>query len=92
MLKGATVATPFCVEGDDCILSLLSLLGGDDNHTVGTTCTVKGRRGGILEHCHALYVAWVNVIDIATVGSAVHDNKRIKSGIQRTESTHTDSG
>ena len=44
------VRTPFCIELDDGILIVLSLLGGDDDHTVSTTVTVDGTCRGVLQH------------------------------------------
>ena len=39
-----------------------SLLGGDENYTVGGSCAVDGRGSGILENVHRLDVLRVDVL------------------------------
>ncbi len=46
-----------------------ALLGGDDNHTVGTSRTIDGCSRYILQHFYALNIRWIQ------------KSQRIKSGI-----------
>ena len=76
------VATPLGIESDECLLSGLGLLGGDDDHTVGATGTIDGTGGRILQHRDALDVLGVDAGDVAIIRRTVHDIKRSVAGTQ----------
>ena len=70
----------------------LSFLRGDHHHTVGTTSTIKGVRGSVLQDCHRLDVVRVDVGHVAAVGSTVDDDQRVLACVQRTETADADRG
>ena len=47
-------------------LAFLTLFGGDENHTVGSSRTVDGTTGSILQHVDTLNVGRVQVVDVTT--------------------------
>ncbi len=53
--------------------------GGDDDHTVGASCTVEGVGSGVLEHCHGCDVVGADGVEVAAVRSTVNDNQRVVS-------------
>ena len=55
---GPAYETVVC-NGD---LALLALLGGDEDYTVGGTCTVDGCGRGVLQHVDALDVVGVDAV------------------------------
>ncbi len=57
-------------------LALRTLLGGDQDHTVGGTCPVDGCRGSILQDLHRLDIDRVEVVDATTHDHAVDNIKR----------------
>ena len=59
----------------DARIALASILGGDDDHTVGGSGSVDGARGCILQDVHRLDVARVDVVDVAELHT-VHDVER----------------
>ena len=67
-------------------------LGGDDDHTVGTTSTIEGSRSRILEHREALDVLLVDRCQIATIGRTVHDDERSVARIDGGDTTDADGG
>ena len=79
--------------------ALLSLLGGDDDDTIGCTGTIDGCRRSILQHSHALDIRWVDhTEEVAAVTRdttllqwhTIEHDKRVVAGIQRSTTTHTD--
>ncbi len=54
----------------------LAALGGDQDHTVGSTVTVQGGGGGVLQHGEALDVVRVQVGDVTAERNAVDDIER----------------
>ena len=61
----------------DLSLALLALLGGDEDDTVGGTCTVDSARSGILEHFDTLDVVGVHKVKTSLDGHAIDDVERI---------------
>ena len=57
--------------------ALLAALGGDEDDTVGSTCTVDGARGSVLQHLDALDVARVQIVDAALDGHTINDVERV---------------
>ena len=70
----------------DLHLAVLALLGGDDDHTVGSTRTVDRGRGGILQHLDALDVVTVQLVHAGLGGHTVDDVQRVVV-VQRTDTT-----
>ena len=58
-------------------LSLMALLGRDENDTVGGARTVDGGRSSILEHVHALNVGRVEIVKVAL--HAVDEHERLRA-------------
>ena len=73
-------------------IARLTLLGGDEHHTVGTARTVEGGRSGIFEHRDVFDVVGVDRREIAVVGNAVEDDEGVHLGIDRTETADADGG
>lgn len=48
----------------DCHAVAFTLLGGDDNDTVGSTGTIDRSGGGVFEHLHCLDVGGVDAVDV----------------------------
>ena len=82
MLQSAAVDTPLGVDSDLSVLTLLGTLGGDHNHTVGTTGTIQSVRSSILQHSHVLDIGRVQIGHIAIVRSTVDNDKRILTSVQ----------
>ena len=70
-------------------LTSLTTLGGDEHDTIGTTATVDGGRGSVLQHVDALDVAGRNIGDAAD-GETVYYIKRCVVAGDRTTTTHAD--
>lgn len=49
------VATPFDIQCDGSLAGL-ALLSGNHHHTVGTTGTIQGIGGGILQHRYIFHI------------------------------------
>ncbi len=84
----ARVATPAGVKGDAGI-ALLTTLGGDENHTVGTAGTVKSGGGGVLENGHGLDIHSVESGDIAIERHTVNYIKRSGRTVDGTDTADT---
>ena len=61
----------------DVYSALLAALGGDEDDTIGSTCTVDGARGSILQYLNALDVAGVQIVDAALDGHTINDVERV---------------
>ena len=72
----------------DVYSTLLAALGGDEDDTVGSTCTVDGARGSILQYLNALDVAGVQIVDAALDGHTINDVERVTI-IDSTDTTDT---
>ena len=72
----------------DTHLAVLTLLRGDDDHTVGGARTVDRCRGGILQHLNRLNVVSVQLVHTGLRGHTVDDIKRVVV-VQRTVTTDT---
>ena len=72
-------------------LAFLTLLGGDDDHTVGSTRTVDTGRGGILQHLDALDVVTIQFVHARLRGHTVDDVQRVVV-VQRTHTTDANLG
>ena len=73
----------------DAGLAALAVLGGDEHHAVGTTRTVDGRRGGVLEDFNRLDVVGVDGVDV--VGSHTIDHiERVGVGMDGSGATDAD--
>ena len=71
-------------------LAALTLLGGDEDHTVCTTVTVDGGCGSILQDGHRLDIVGVDVGDGSLVRGAVHDDERGGAGAHGTDTADAD--
>ena len=69
-------------------LTNLSLLGGHQNHTVGSTGTIDGSRGGVLQHVDALDVSGVQTVQ-TVVGCSCRDTVDDQQWRRSTHGTHT---
>ena len=70
--------------------TLRTLLGGDDNHTVGTAATVDSGGRGILQDVHRLDVGRIDVAQLAHEGNTVEHNQRVVAGRERALATNAD--
>ena len=66
-------------------LTLLTLLGSNQDYTVGSTATVNGSRSGVFQHGHALHVLRRHGIDVTL--HTVDDDERGRV-VQRALSAH----
>ena len=82
--------TDVVVEGHLRGLAGNTLIGGDQDHAVGTAGTVDGRGGSILEDVHALDVAGGNIGEGAHERHAVQHDQRIVGSGQGTVATDAD--
>ena len=69
-------------------LAFLAFLGGDNNHTVGSTRTVDRGRGGILQYLDALDVVTVQLMHTGLCGNTIDDVQRVVV-VQRADTTYT---
>ncbi len=83
---GVAVATPFGIQCDGSLAGL-ALLSGNHHHTVGTTGTIQGIGGGILQHRYIFHIVGVEVVPTSIVRSTIDDNQRVATRIDRAEST-----
>ena len=83
----------------DGSLAHAALLGGHEDDTVGSTCTVDGTRGGVLQHLNTLDVIGVHALHTILVGGhavndvegigvvdgsdTAHANHRLRTGLTR---------
>ena len=74
--EGAGVHTHLGIEGNQG-LSHLTLLGGDHDHTIGTTGAVQGIGGRILENGHGLDITGSDIVHVSVKRNAVHNDKRV---------------
>ena len=68
--------------------ALFAALGGDEDNTVGSTCTIDGARGSILQYLNALDVAGVQIVDTALDGHTINDVERV-TVVDSTDTTDT---
>ena len=61
----------------DLCLSYLTLLGGYENYTVGSTGTIDGTRSSILKHLDTLDITRVEIVETTLDRHAVYDVERI---------------
>ena len=73
----------------DSHLTHLTLLGGHEDHTIGSTGSVDGTRGSILQHLDTLDVAGVDVVKTTLDRHTVDDIQRV-AVVDRADTTHTD--
>ena len=71
--------------------TFLTLLGADDDDTVGSTATVDSGRGGILQNLDVIDIVGREEVDILE-GHAVHHIQRIVGTVQRSGTTHANGG
>ena len=78
------------IEIDVDVVALLTLLGGNHHHAVGSARTVDRGRGSILQHLHRLDIRRVQTVQRATEGDAVYYIKRCSAGTaHRADTTNT---
>ena len=86
--SSARVRTPLCINSDrGC--TFLTILGSDDDNTIGTTCTVKGSRSCILQYSHRCNILWVDRVHISIKRSTIYNNQRLAISVNRTDTTNT---
>ena len=72
-------------------LAFLTSLGGYENHTVGTTCTIDSGSRSILQYLDALDVLRVDIIDTTVLDDhTIHYIERITFGTDRALTTDGD--
>ena len=76
--------------GSHVQLTLLTLLGGNQDHTVRGAVTIEGCRSGVLQDRHRLDILRVQVRDVTTIGHTVEDIQRRAATIDGTDTTDTD--
>ena len=72
-------------------LVALTLLGGDDDHTIGGTASVDRGRRGIFQHLYRLDVGSVQRVEVLGGSHTVDDEQRSNT-IDRAHTTHADRG
>ena len=72
-------------------LAHLTLLGSNEDNTIGCTCTINGTRSGILQHLDTLDVARVEIIQATLDRHAVYDIERVRV-VDGTCTTYTNLG
>ena len=75
----------------DLHLALLTLLGSDDDDTIGSTATIDRSRCSILEHLNALDVITIEFVHTRLGWHTINNIKRIIV-VQRTDTTNTYGG
>ena len=68
-------------RGRDDGFARLRVLRCDDDHAVGTACTVEGSRSGVFQYGDRLHVGRVDVVPTAVVRSAIDDDQRACTGV-----------
>ncbi len=76
----------------DIGFSLRTLLGGDDDDTVGTACSVECVACGIFEYGDAGYIVRVDTVPQTIVGYAVEYDKWVVAGVERADTADTEFG
>ena len=92
--------TTIVLNGEVLAFALLTLLGGNDDHTVGSTATIEGGSGSTFKHCHALDVVRRDARDTtsglgvtltgegsALQGHTINNIEWLVTTIDRTETT-----
>ena len=74
--NGTRVDTHLGIDRNDCIAALAAL-GGHHDDTVGTTRTVEGRRGSVLEDGQVLDVVRVDEGQVTVIGDTVDNPQRV---------------
>ena len=75
------------------LLLHLTLLGGDDDDTVGGAGTVDGRGGGIFQYGQVGDVGGVQgVEDLVADGCTIEDEERCGAGVDAVDAAQTDGG
>ena len=64
-LAGHVLPTVIGIETDLC-LTLTTIFGGHEHHTIGSLSTIDGSRGGILQHIDTLDIGRIQSRDVAT--------------------------
>src|SRR3712207_5016618 len=67
----------------------LALLGADDDHAVGRTATIDGRRGGVFQYLNVVNVVGREVVDVVNRHSVDHV-EWVVGTVERRSTTHTD--
>ena len=86
------VHTPLGIEGDTCTMMTACALGGDDDHTVGTTSTIESSRSRIFKHREGFDVLLVDGRQVARIRRTIHDDERIVARIDGGDTTDADGG
>ena len=89
LLDGAGVGIPLHVYRNLGLAST-AFLGGDDDHTGGTTGTIEGRRSSIFQDRYRLDIVSRNRRQVAGVGGTVYDDQRVGAGVHRGNTTDVD--
>ena len=75
----------------DLHLALLTLLGSDDDDTIGSTATIDRSRCSILEYLNALDIITIELVHTSLGWHTINNIKRIIV-VQRTDTTNTYGG
>ena len=69
-------------------LTSLTLLGGHEDHTVSSTCTVDGSRSSILQHVDALDIVRVDAVKATTCHTVNHIERSVVTDGALTTDVH----
>ena len=72
---------------DGC-LAKLTLLGGNEDYTIGGSRSVDSTRGSILQHFHRLNVGWIDRFHSVLVGWHTVDDVKRFGVVDSTNTTH----
>ena len=83
------VHTPLGVHIEDR-LAVAGSLGGNHHDTVGASGTVEGIGSRVLEDCHGLDIARVEVVEVTRIRHSVHNPQRAVPRVEGAEASDTD--
>ena len=87
----AACRTPFGIQRH-LSLSALGLLRGNHDDTIGTTGSIEGIAGCILEDADRGHIVGIQVVPTSIVGSTIYDDKRGVACIDGAETSDADGG
>ena len=64
------------------------LFRGDNNNTIGTSCSVKSIRCGIFQYGDRFYIRRVDIVPTSFIRHAVDNNQRVDISIDRTYASY----
>ena len=88
-LVGIELCSHISREVDGNLITLLTLLGSDDDNTIRRTRTIDRSRSSILQHLHTLNIICIKRVQGIIGRHTIYNIKRILRRIERTNTTDT---